>query len=262
MRIPAFCHAMFSFMCPGKFMSSELLCATQIWKNISAPFIFAGGDPLILFKCADKITQVIKSVPVCDLRDGIIGGGQLAAGLLDPLAVEIIHRSLMGHLGKEAAEILGRHGDGSRKLLQGNGIGIVLLDKFHHLFQLDDTLVITPGFPQTFKVVMITKNQSEKVVKLSKHNQLISRFLLPEGIKKRVYRPLDIRMFFREMVVDQKFLVADLLHIFGADGIKFQKHVHIENNALIDTILRNSGMQNSAVDKNHISGFGCKTFFV
>ena len=43
---------------------------------------------------------------------------------------------------------------------------------------------------------MITKNQSEKVVKLSKHNQFVSRFLLPERIKKRVYGALDIRLFF------------------------------------------------------------------
>lgn len=68
--------------------------------------------------------------------------------------------------------------------LQGNRVCIVLFDKFHHLLQLDDTFVITSGFPQTFQVVMITKNQSEKVVKLSKHNQLVSWFLLPERIKR------------------------------------------------------------------------------
>ena len=202
------------------------MCEILLFVIISASLIFTGGDPLVLFECADKIAQVIEPVPVCDLCDGVIGGGQLAAGLFDPLAVEIIHRGLVGHLGKEPAEILGRHGDRSGKLLQGNRVCIVLFDKFHHLLQLDDTFVITSGFPQTFQVVMITKNQSEKVVK------------------------------------DQKFLVADLLHIFSTDGIKFQKHVHVKNNALIDTIMRNSGMQNSAVDKNHISGFGCKTFFV
>ena len=241
---------------------NTLICAIKTWKNISASFIFTGGDPLVLFECADKIAQVIEPVPVGDLCDGVIGGGQLAAGLLDPLAVEVIHRGLVRHLGKEPAEILGRHGNRSGKLLQGNGACIVLFDKFHHLLQLDDALVITSGFPQAFQVVMITKNQSEKVVKLSKHNQLVSWLPLPERIKKRVHRSLDIRLFFGEMVIDQQLLVADLLHIFSADGIKFQKHVHIKNNALIDTILRNSGMQNSTIDKNHISGFGCKTFFV
>ena len=238
------------------------MCEILLFVIISASLIFTGGDPLVLFECADKIAQVIEPVPVCDLCDGVIGGGQLAAGLFDPLAVEIIHRGLVGHLGKEPAEILGRHGDRSGKLLQGNRVCIVLFDKFHHLLQLDDTFVITSGFPQTFQVVMITKNQSEKVVKLSKHNQFVSRFLLPERIKKRVYGALDIRLFFGKMMIDQKFLMADFLHIFRADRIEFQKHVHVKNNALIDTIMRNSGMQNSAVDKNHISGFGCKTFFV
>ena len=98
------------------------------------------------------------------------------------------------------------------------------------------------------------------MVKLSKYNQLISWLPLPERIKKRVHCSSDIRLLFSEMVIDQQLLVADLLHIFCADGIKFQKHVHIKNNALIDTILRNSGMQNSTIDKNYISGFGCKTF--
>ena len=238
------------------------MCEILLFVIISASLIFTGGDPLVLFECADKIAQVIEPVPVCDLCDGVIGGGQLAAGLFDPLAVEIIHRGLVGHLGKEPAEILGRHGDRSGKLLQGNRVCIVLFDKFHHLLQLDDTFVITSGFPQTFQVVMITKNQSEKVVKLSKHNQLISRLFLPERIEKRIDGLPDIRMSLGKMVINKKLLMAELLHVFCTDRIEFQKHVHIKNNALIDTIMRNSGMQNSAVDKNHISGFGCKTFFV
>lgn len=241
---------------------NALICAIRTWKNISASFIFAGGDPLVLFEGTDKVAQIIKAIPVGDLRDGIIGGSQLAAGLFDPLAVEVIHWCLMSHFGKEPAEIFGRHGNRSGKLLQGNGAGIVLFNKFYDLLQLDNALVISSGFPQAFQVVMITKNQSEKVVKLSKYNQLISWLPLPERIKKRVHCSPDIRLLFSEMVIDQQLLVADLLHIFCADGIKFQKHVHIKNNALIDTILRNSGMQNSTIDKNYISGFGCKTFFV
>ena len=66
---------------------------------------FPGVISFVLFEGADKIAQVIETVPVGDLRDGIIGGGQLAAGLFDPLAVQVIHGSLMSHLGKEPAEI-------------------------------------------------------------------------------------------------------------------------------------------------------------
>ena len=104
-------------------------------KNISASFIFAGGDSLVLFEGTDKVAQIIKAIPVGDLRDGIIGGSQLAAGLFDPLAVEVIHWCLMSHLGKEPAEIFGRHGNRSGKLLQGNGAGIVLFNKFYDLLQ-------------------------------------------------------------------------------------------------------------------------------
>ena len=43
-------------------------------KNISASFIFAGGDSLVLFEGTDKVAQIIKAIPVGDLRDGIIGG--------------------------------------------------------------------------------------------------------------------------------------------------------------------------------------------
>ena len=89
------------------------ICAIKTWKNISASFIFAGGDPLVLFEGTDKIAQIIKAIPIGNLCDGIIGGSQLAAGLLDPLAVEVIHWCLMRHLGKEPAEIFGRHGNRS-----------------------------------------------------------------------------------------------------------------------------------------------------
>ena len=152
------------------------MCEILLFVIISASLIFTGGDPLVLFECADKIAQVIEPVPVCDLCDGVIGGGQLAAGLFDPLAVEIIHRGLVGHLGKEPAEILGRHGDRSGKLLQGNRVCIVLFDKFHHLLQLDDTFVITSGFPQTFQVVMITKpiRKSGKIVQTQPARILVS----------------------------------------------------------------------------------------
>ena len=114
------------------------------------------------FEGTDKIAQIIKAIPIGNLRDGIIGGSQLAAGLLDPLAVEVIHWCLMRHLGKEPAEIFGRHGNRSGKLLQGNGAGIVLFNKFHDLLQLDNALVISSGFPQAFQVVMITKTNPKK----------------------------------------------------------------------------------------------------
>ena len=82
------------------FVMYTLICAIKTWKNISASFIFAGGDPLVLFEGTDKIAQIIKAIPIGNLCDGIIGGSQLAAGLLDPLAVEVIHWCLMRHLGK------------------------------------------------------------------------------------------------------------------------------------------------------------------
>ena len=88
---------------------NALICAIRTWKNISASFIFAGGDPLVLFEGADKVAQIIKAIPVGDLRDGIIGGSQLAAGLFDPLAVEVIHWVSDESSGKEPAEIFGRH---------------------------------------------------------------------------------------------------------------------------------------------------------
>lgn len=68
----------------------------------------------------------------------------------------------MSHFGKEPAEIFGRHGNRSGKLLQGNGAGIVLFNKFYDLLQLDNALVISSGFPQAFQVVMITKTNPKK----------------------------------------------------------------------------------------------------
>ena len=92
---------------------TTLVCAIKTWKNISASFIFAGGDPLVLFEGTDKVAQIIKAIPIGNLRDGIIGGSQLAAGLRDRLAVEVINLGLISHLGKEHSEIFGRHGNRS-----------------------------------------------------------------------------------------------------------------------------------------------------
>ena len=54
---------------------------------ILSSFVFSGGSSLIFFKCPDKITEIIKSISIGNLSDGIIGGCQLLTGFLDPLPV-------------------------------------------------------------------------------------------------------------------------------------------------------------------------------
>ena len=74
--------------------------------------IFPGSHAFVFLKSTYKITQIIKAVAIGNIRYGIVCGGKLVAGLLNALAVQIVHRSLMGHFRKEAAEILGGHGYG------------------------------------------------------------------------------------------------------------------------------------------------------
>ena len=93
MRDPAFCHVLLWYV---------PLRRGKIFQRL---LYLPGVTPLVLFEGTDKIAQIIKAIPIGNLRDGIIGGSQLAAGLLDPLAVEVIHWCLMRHLGKEPAEI-------------------------------------------------------------------------------------------------------------------------------------------------------------
>ena len=47
----------------------------QKYQVDSRPFILPRGDALVFFKGTDKITQVVETVPVGDLRDRIVGGG-------------------------------------------------------------------------------------------------------------------------------------------------------------------------------------------
>ena len=51
----------------------------------------------------------------------------------------------MGHFREKSAEIFGGHGNGGRQLLQGERAGIILLDEFQNLFQLQNTLVVSDG---------------------------------------------------------------------------------------------------------------------
>lgn len=102
-------------------------------RTFSGPFVLPGRNPLIFFKGADKITQIIKAVPVGDLGNGIVCSGQLVAGLLDPLMVQIFHWCLMRHLRKETAEIFRGHGYRGGKLLQCKGRGIVVFYELQYL---------------------------------------------------------------------------------------------------------------------------------
>lgn len=63
----------------------------------SDPLVFTGSDSLILFKCPDKVAEIVKTVPVGNFCDRIVCSGQLIAGLLDSLMVQVIHRCLMSH---------------------------------------------------------------------------------------------------------------------------------------------------------------------
>ena len=90
-----------------------------VFQTGSAFFIFSRSGSLVFLKSTDKITQIIKAVAIGNIRYGIVCGGKLVAGLLNALAVQIVHRILVGHFGKKSAEIFWGHGNRGRKLLQG-----------------------------------------------------------------------------------------------------------------------------------------------
>ena len=60
-----------------------------------------------------------------------------------------------------------------------------MLDEIQDLLQLQDSFVIAACACDTLQIVMITKNQTKKVVKLSKYNQLITGSFLTDCAKKR-----------------------------------------------------------------------------
>ena len=109
---------------------------------------------------------------------------------------------------------------------------------------------------------MITKNKTEKVVKLSNHIHFIPRLFLLDGFKNPVDDSGDLRVFLGEMVVDHDFLVYDPLHVFRADGIVFEECVDVKHDALVHAVFRKTGMEDAAVDKNNIAGLCREAFFV
>ena len=96
---------------------------------------------------------------------------------------------------------------------------------------------------------MITKNNAEKVVKLSNYSELVARFSFPKRIKKTVYCIADFYMLWCKMMIDQNFLMNNLLHISCTNRIIFEENISVENNALIKTIIRNSTVKNSTMYK-------------
>ena len=137
-----------------------------------------------------------------------------------------------------------------------------MLDKVEYLFELQDAFVVAPCSGNAFQVVMLTKNNTEKVVKLSNDCHLISGRMHPESIENTVHNVTDFSVFRGKMMIDKNFLMNNFLHISGTDGIVFQKSVSVKNNTLLYTILRNSAVLDAAVYKNDISGCRCEAFFV
>lgn len=86
------------------------------------------------------------------------------------------------------------------------------------MLQLKDAFVISSGPGHTVQIVMITKNETKKVVKLSNNSELVTAFFLLERLENAVYGVDDLRIFFREMMIDQDLLAGDLLHVAGAQG--------------------------------------------
>lgn len=160
----------------------------------SGSLIFTWRYSLIFLKSPNKITEIVKTVAVSNFCDRIICSGELVTCMFDSLMIQIIHWCLMRHFRKEPAEILWRHRHRSRKLLQSKRRSIVVFDEIQDLFELQDSLVIPPCTCDTFKIVMITKNKAEKVVKLSNHGHFVADRLFPERIKKTVYNITDIWM--------------------------------------------------------------------
>ena len=56
--------------------------------------------------------------------------------------------------------------------------------------------------------------------------------------------------------------MQDFLHISGTGRVAFQKEVPVKDNTLVDTIIRNSAVQDAAVHKNDIARHRDKAFFV
>lgn len=160
----------------------------------SGSLIFTWRYSLIFLKSPNKITEIVKTVAVGNFCDRIICSGELVTCMFDSLVIQIIHWCLMCHFRKESAEILRRHRNRGRKLLQSKRRSIVVFDEIQDLFELQDSLVIPPCTCDTFEIVMITKNKAEKVVKLSNHGHFVADRLFPERIKKTVYNITDIWM--------------------------------------------------------------------
>lgn len=73
---------------------------------VSAFIIFTWCSSFILFECTDEITQIIETISISNISNGITCSGQFITGLFNTLSVQIIHRCLMGHLRKKTAEVL------------------------------------------------------------------------------------------------------------------------------------------------------------
>ena len=116
-----------------------------------------------------------------------------------------------------------------------------MLDKVEYLFELQDAFVVAPCSGNAFQVVMLTKNNTEKVVKLSNDCHLISGRMHPESIGaflKYFGIPVALTWFMSQKTFDGKkpysFLKSQITYAlrpkitYAGKAVKLQKETFNE----------------------------------
>lgn len=95
--------------------------------------VLSGCESHIFFKGLGEVADIIKSAAKRHLSDGGIRGGQLFSGTLDPVIIQVVDGGAQCDLPEEAAEIFRVHARDGGEIIQGDILGIVILDVAEHL---------------------------------------------------------------------------------------------------------------------------------
>ena len=134
--------------------------------------------------------------------------------MLDPLPIKIIHRRLVRHLGEKPAEVPRGHLHRAGQVVKRYVPAVILLHIIHHLLQLDYSPVIPSRPGDTLKVIMLSKNNPEKVIKLSYYRQLVTIIHILKRVKDIIHCPDGFLLIGCQVMKNHDFLVENPLQIW------------------------------------------------
>ena len=215
-------------------------------------FLVAAEEP-------DEITDIVEAAGEGDFRDGIVRVGELETGHLDAVAVEVVDGAVMRDFLEEAAEVIGREVGRLCEVGECQRLLVLGINELEGLLELRDALaaVLPQGEGGGFVVKALLEDEAEEGVEQSRDDELVARVLFFHAAEEVLYEPRNVRRGGRQIFVDERDVLEDILNPILERMAAGQHLLHVEDDAVVNRV-RGFGMtavHDAVADEDDVTGF-------